>query len=199
MNLPARMLGVVALASAMGCGNSTGGNPDAGTDGGTDGGSGPFTYTATFSGAVSGTVPVTVSFQYATSIGVPFTGASYALYIYVLGQLSSDFNAPSFGCVGTLPGTSLQPGSYSAIAWETPCELGAVPDGGTFQFFWQDVSFAVLNLESPGPETTAYTTERVWAQPTGSLTLVFAPLQPGLGPSPDGGVDFNVLFGPSLE
>jgi hypothetical protein len=196
MHRTARILGFVALVCAVGCGTHTSEAPDGGAAVGTD--AGPAVYTATFYGEAAGSLAVHVGFQYATSIGEPYPNASYAVYFYFLSSIGANFDAPIFGCTGTLPGTALDAGSFTASdVGDLSCSLGATVDGGSYPEFWQTVSMFELNVNAPGAAgtTTNDPRELVWPDAIGSLTVTLAPLEPGVLGYPSGTVNLNVRFG----
>jgi hypothetical protein len=197
MHQAAVILCAFALASLAGCDARSTGVLDAGASIRTDAGS--VAYTATFDGAAAGSLPVQVIFRYATNIGEPYPGASYAVYFYFLGLLSASVSDPSLSCTGTLPGNSLEEGSFSASdVGNLVCMLGTAPDGGVYPQHWQTVSLFELNVNAAGPTATTDVDaqERDWPSAVGSLTVTLSPLEPGVFPYPNGNVNLNVRFGP---
>jgi hypothetical protein len=192
MSRAARLFGVVALASALGCSTSTFEN-SAGVDAGTR--IGVFSYgTVTYSGALTGTHTAVAFATYDNFVGPFHTDGGDFLYFSVSSPVGVDFKdlyPPVFGCAFLLPGTSLQPGRYSPNeVIDFNCGVSFQTDAGVYEM-WTQSTFE-LNITATGPVLSFDGTPN-WDVPTVLLTAVLLPFQ--TNPT-DAGVGFNASVAP---
>lgn len=194
MNSAARIIGVVAAASLVGCNTGTG--LDAGTDAGPDAGT---VYgiesvgTATFTGAETGTYPA-VGFAWYSSYWEFSVDGGYQLAFTVVASPNGPPYFPAFTCGVSLPGEALEVGDFTV----TNVRFCGIfdPRGASQSWYGSTVE---LNVGSTGPVQGLgppfFDGGSEWSNPTATLTVDLLPYPDNPAPY-DAGVSVTVMVAP---